>query len=66
MISGDDSYGRSNRQAANNQSVANPPKSKNLAYGGGAYNPSKIPGIGAPSGIANNNNNEAHDHMFQS
>lgn len=62
MISGDDSYGRSNRQAANNQSVTNPPKSKNLAYGGGPYNPGKIPGIGSSTGMGNNN--EAHDHMF--
>ena len=61
MISGDDSYGRSNRQAANNQSVANPPKSKNLGYGaGGPYNPGKIVG----TGMGTQNNNDAHDHMF--
>ena len=33
MISGDDSYGRSHRQAANNQSVTGPPKGNDLAYG---------------------------------
>lgn len=65
MMSGDDAYGRSNRGAANNQSVANPPKGKNLGYASGAYNPpSKIPAIGTTQAIASGN--DQHDHMFQS
>lgn len=61
MINGDDSYGRSNRGAANNQSVNNAPKPQNLGYGSGPYKPA-IPAIGTSQTITKNT--DQFDHMF--